>query len=464
MKNLAWTHFSTLSLAALVVAAASLAVNAERLRPTDGTIAQSDYAAARPASIRHGDRLKVTFLELVDGDAATPKSSRAAAPRVAAPTYFQRMDLSGEFSLDADGALVIPRLGRVQAIGRDPSTLQAELAAAFRTAIGQKADVTVSIVERAPVFVSGQVRTPGSFKYQPGMLVLQAVTLAGGVDLGMSSGAQLIEAAREVERLQSAAEAVKRLTARRARLEAERLGHDTITPSTQFAAASEKGADLFLRLEQDVLDLEIRKRRIQFEEVEASLQSNRAEIASHAGRLRHIDKQIALMTERTKNLDNLHANGHITRHQLITGRGELADAEMRKLDVQLAITNAETRRVALEQSKGRLEMDAMANIVRQIATNEEELAQARRAMTTSEILTDLLDNAQTASERSAGIATAYEIVRTTSTGAVTLAAKETTPLLPGDIVRIVARAQPQPSKQAVPTRRAAMSNSATNLR
>ena len=37
-------------------------------------------------------------------------------------------------------------------------------------------------LERQPVYVLGPVKNPGAYKYAPGMTVLHAVALAGGLD------------------------------------------------------------------------------------------------------------------------------------------------------------------------------------------------------------------------------------------------------------------------------------------
>ena len=40
--------------------------------------------------------------------------------------------------------------------------------------------VAVEVVQYRPIFILGEVKKPGQYKYQPGMTVLTAVAIAGG--------------------------------------------------------------------------------------------------------------------------------------------------------------------------------------------------------------------------------------------------------------------------------------------
>src|SRR4051812_35821275 len=45
-----------------------------------------------------------------------------------------------------------------------------------------QARVSIQLLDREPIYVTGQVAKPGPFKYVPGMTVLHALTLAAGVE------------------------------------------------------------------------------------------------------------------------------------------------------------------------------------------------------------------------------------------------------------------------------------------
>jgi protein involved in polysaccharide export with SLBB domain len=175
--------------------------------------------------ITYGDRLKITFFESLG---VTLDDSGAKSDHVVA-TVFPRMDLSAEYAVDEGGSVNIPKLGQFATAGQTITALQSEVAAAFQRALGRTSDVHVAIVERQPVYVLGTVRNAGTFKFTPGMTVLQALGNAGGVELGGADTSKAIESIRETERLNQAQDRFYRLNIKHARLVAERENSDTMT-------------------------------------------------------------------------------------------------------------------------------------------------------------------------------------------------------------------------------------------
>ena len=83
-------------------------------------------------------------------------------------TFYQRMDLSGEYTVDQDGAISLPRLGSFMVEGRRLSEVQAELAAAFsRIRLGAPRTSIRRLTKGRPVYVVGPVKTPGAYKHVP---------------------------------------------------------------------------------------------------------------------------------------------------------------------------------------------------------------------------------------------------------------------------------------------------------
>ena len=82
--------------------------------------------------------------------------------------------------------------------------------------------VTVDVIERRPVFVTGLVAKPGAYRFSAGMAVIQATALAGGTAAGANAASLPIEALREGSRMQASEEELRHLLAIQARLTAER--------------------------------------------------------------------------------------------------------------------------------------------------------------------------------------------------------------------------------------------------
>lgn len=89
--------------------------------------------------------------------------------------------LTGQFKVGADGAIAVPLLGEVHAVGLTSAELGREVADLLQ---GEKLlnhpSVAAEVTTYRPIFVLGEVNKPGEYPYQPGMTVVTAVAVAGG--------------------------------------------------------------------------------------------------------------------------------------------------------------------------------------------------------------------------------------------------------------------------------------------
>jgi polysaccharide export outer membrane protein len=94
---------------------------------------------------------------------------------------FNEQTLSGNFNIDDSGYIALPLLGPMPADGQTTRSLAKEIEDALRTRkLLSEPSVVVEIVKYRPIFVLGEVKSPGPFPYQPHMTMLTAVALAGG--------------------------------------------------------------------------------------------------------------------------------------------------------------------------------------------------------------------------------------------------------------------------------------------
>lgn len=94
---------------------------------------------------------------------------------------FGEDQLTGTFRVNDSGSIALPLLGSVQANGLTSSELGAEIANQLKQRkLFRDPSVSVEVSEYRPIFVLGEVKTPGQYPYRPGMTVLTAVTVAGG--------------------------------------------------------------------------------------------------------------------------------------------------------------------------------------------------------------------------------------------------------------------------------------------
>ena len=95
-------------------------------------------------------------------------------------TVFGEDDLSMNFRLNDTGKLNYPFLGELTVKGLTVAELEQRITSGLKGPYLVNPDVTVSIGEYRPFFVHGEVKKPGSFTFQPGMTLEQAIAMAGG--------------------------------------------------------------------------------------------------------------------------------------------------------------------------------------------------------------------------------------------------------------------------------------------
>src|SRR5512138_1208464 len=95
---------------------------------------------------------------------------------------FQEPELSGLYQVGGQGDLIFPLCRRVVVGGSTANGAAEKLRACLAEGFLRDPQVTVLIRElnSKRIFVFGEVQKPGTFPYQDGMTVIQAVTLAGG--------------------------------------------------------------------------------------------------------------------------------------------------------------------------------------------------------------------------------------------------------------------------------------------
>lgn len=94
---------------------------------------------------------------------------------------FGEPELTVTAKIPQNGRLSYPFLGSIPATGLTPKQLENKIHDGLAGDYLVDPKVTVTISEYRPVFVNGQVKTPGSFPFQPGLTVRKAVSLAGGL-------------------------------------------------------------------------------------------------------------------------------------------------------------------------------------------------------------------------------------------------------------------------------------------
>ena len=92
---------------------------------------------------------------------------------------FQEPDLSLSARISNNGTVDYPLLGKLKIEGLTLVEAEAVLDKKLRGDYLIDPQISVSVASYRPFFVTGAVRSPGSYEYQPGMTARRAIVVAG---------------------------------------------------------------------------------------------------------------------------------------------------------------------------------------------------------------------------------------------------------------------------------------------
>jgi polysaccharide biosynthesis/export protein len=89
-------------------------------------------------------------------------------------------DLSGEFPVDASGAISLPYVQSATVAGMSTPQIERLIATRLHNGYLKDPQVSVQVTTLRPFYIMGEVTASGSFAYQPGITVQNAIAIAGG--------------------------------------------------------------------------------------------------------------------------------------------------------------------------------------------------------------------------------------------------------------------------------------------
>jgi polysaccharide export outer membrane protein len=156
------------------------------MKPTTAVFVVLCLLAATPA-------LKADGQAPVD----TGKGSYVIGPQdVLAITVWDQADLSGKFTVEADGSFTFPLIGRVAAGGLTLRDLEALLRKQLSDGYFKNPQVTVAVEQYRSqrVFVIGEIRVPGAYPLTGDMTLIEALARAGSTTAEAGGEAVIVRA------------------------------------------------------------------------------------------------------------------------------------------------------------------------------------------------------------------------------------------------------------------------------
>lgn len=365
--------------------------------------------------------------------------------RASRDEVFEWAALNAEYAIGASGKLSLPLIGEVLAYGLSTADLAKHIGDRLKDRMGLVAspDVSVEMIQFRPFYVTGQVEKSGEYPYRPGITVLQALTIGGGLTRGADIGHMRLE--REVISSKGDLELMAKenwtLLARRSRLEAELQNASIVEYPTELKQ-KRNDASVSILLDQENLVFKARKhaQETQLTALNQLKDFLQKEVESLTGQLDAQHTQLKLMKQELDAVTTLSDKGLTTAPRrmalernvaglegdrlrletnLLRARQEISRTEISILELHNKRINEVT--VELQQTQVRLE---------QVAQRTET---SERLLYESEVITPslLADRA-----RIRRLRPTYTIFRASFGRTVELNADESTLIEPGDTIKV----------------------------
>ena len=114
------------------------------------------------------------------GDGASTRANSLLPGDVVEIQIWREDDLSGQFTVDESGEVILPLLGARRVLGISAQALRDELTADYAVYL-QNPSVTVRLLRR--ITVSGEVRAPGLYTVDATLSVADLIARSGGLSL-----------------------------------------------------------------------------------------------------------------------------------------------------------------------------------------------------------------------------------------------------------------------------------------
>jgi polysaccharide export outer membrane protein len=353
--------------------------------------------------------------------------------------------LGGDFQVSDSRTITVPVIGTVSVASLDTVGLSAMIARELKARIGliQAPEVSVGIIDYPPIYVVGDVKMPGEYRFHEGLIVLQSLAMSGGVL--RHDGETKVPQPELIGDLRGLDDSILRSEIRIARLQAEMSGAKTITYQPR-ESDDKQAADAIYRQEQAIFV------------ARANLLARQSKSFAELRDL--LSAEISDLDEKTKSAD---ADVESVEQELRNVKS------MVEKGIALPSRQADLERMLRSYYSGRLDLTTATMRARQgiseASRNLEGLYDRQRSDVVSELQNEQANLDQLKIKRETGQrkllealsrspdtgpvdddALVFTITRQNDGKAEELAAGENTPLHPGDVVRVTRKSSREPGE------------------
>jgi polysaccharide export outer membrane protein/exopolysaccharide production protein ExoF len=366
--------------------------------------------------------------------------------RASRDEIFEWTAFNADYTVGQGGKISLPLIGDMVAAGKSPTELSQAIGQALQTRIGlaEPPSISVEVVQFRPFYIVGDVERPGEYAYRPGLTLLQAITIAGGVPKAKGLAPARLERESISTRgdLRLLENDLVTTLARKARLTSELQASDEIAiPDELTASATDTSYRAIIN--QETLLFQSRKEAFatQVRALEQLKAQHELEATSLVKQLEMHDTLIDLLKPELEAVQELYKKQLVTAPRKLALERNAAQLQGDRLRLETALARARQEASKTEIAIIELQNKRSTDINAELRQSQSRLNEIGEKMETAQRL--LYDTEVTAprflsvrSSRLKEIQPIYAVVRVISGRAVELEANEATLIEPGDTIKI----------------------------
>ena len=366
--------------------------------------------------------------------------------------------LSGDYRINADQTVSIPVLGRIQVSNMTAAGLERLIVEITKTLTGEAANVSVEVAEYRSVFVNGYVEKAGSIPWTPGMTVLQAESLSGGLyrpRFGSPGGGfdPDVDRIKHLTEIKRHTADLKHTLANLARASAER---DNVTPIDVPRRLVELVGDAEAKALIDIQTKQLQLYEDSYAAERASLAQADALEAEKIAQLKEqqdlVKRQIDMRDEQLRLLKGARLKGAITQERLLSVESLLATLQEKNTLIIVADAGVRSAAVSLKRDSERLIQGRQLELAKEVEKLERDAARLELDLAAANegyaMYVRLTGDVGGPEDGTKGSVVHYEITRRKGGETQTILADRLSSLWPGDILVVSLRAASTPLAQS----------------
>lgn len=340
--------------------------------------------------------------------------------------------LGGDYVVGADGNVNFPMVGATEGAGKTSAELAASLGAALQQTLGLTTtpSVTVEVSQYGPIYVSGDVSSPGEYPFAPNLTVVKALALAGGERRSAEAVArperEMLNTAGQLGVLE---DEYNRLLVRRARLDAELSGQAEIAVPPELA--DHPDIQTLLSAETAILDAQKRQSEAQQTSLTEEVGLLNTQIEAFSQKKNSTEGQLTSARDQLDKITALSDDGLALASRVTSLQTNVADLETRLLDTETATLQAQQDIAAASREQARIADQRISDLSLERQTVDGQISALLLKIETQKgLVQEAAVYTGLAVPGSAAPAYTYAIIR----DGEEVAASLDTPLIAGDVV------------------------------